>query len=59
VPVDPKPPVPRLESGNSSTNEGETSGTATITSWAIRSPGVISTASFGSRLTTAQITSPR
>jgi hypothetical protein len=58
-PVEPKPPSPRTLGGRSSAQRDRTAGSATITSWAIRSPVVIETGSKGSRLTTAQITSPR
>ncbi len=59
TPVEPKPPAPLWDSGSSSTNAGDTSGRATITSCAIRSPAAISTGSWRSRFTTAQTTSPR
>src|SRR5438093_8945787 len=59
IPVEPNPPSPRPLSGRSSAHLGDTDGIATITSWAIRSPVRISTASSRSRFTTEQITSPR
>ena len=58
VPVDPNPPSPRLDGGSSSTQAGLNSGTATITSWAIRSPRPILTLWSRSRFTTEQISSP-
>ena len=59
TPVEPKPPAPLWDSGSSSTNAADTSGRATITSCAMRSPASISTGSWRSRFTTAQTTSPR
>jgi hypothetical protein len=44
APVEPNPPSPRVEGGSSSTQAGRTVGSATITSWAIRSPFLIFTA---------------
>src|SRR5436189_2073676 len=38
LPVDPNPPSPRADGGSSSTHSGATAGTATISSWAMRSP---------------------
>ena len=55
VPVEPNPPVPRCDGGSFSAHVGFTSGIATITSCAIRSPFAIRTESPRSRFTTAQI----
>jgi len=42
--VDPNPPSPRVDGGSSSTQAERTCGSATTTSWAIRSPSLIFTA---------------
>ena len=59
TPVDPNPPWPREDDGSTSTQAGETTGVAMITSCAIRSPRRIFTGCSRSRFTTAQVTSPR
>jgi len=39
MPVEPKPPSPRAESGRSSTSTKSHASTGVMTSWAMRSPG--------------------
>ena len=58
APVEPKPPSPRAVAGNSEASISSTSGTATTTIWAIRSPRRNSTDS-DPWLTSRTWTSPR
>ena len=59
APDDPNPPSPRWDGGRLSAHSVATSGSTTITSWAMRSPFAIRTGRSRSRFTTAHVTSPR
>ena len=58
-PVEPNPPSPRAVALSSATSTGTTPATATITSWAIRSPGSISNGAPRSVFSSRTRSSPR
>ena len=58
VPVEPKPPVPRVVGGSSATGVSATRSIRWTTSWAMRSPR-LSFTGVSPRLTSSTCTSPR